>query len=191
MVIETRDRLTAGSNRVERVLSLEIRSRFFGFAVFESGQIVDWGVRGFASGSAGRRVAVKKFATLVKLYVPSVVVARQTRRARQESSKSSQGVVRAFRRESEFRSTEFVMLDRSEVREVFARIGMNNKQARALFIVERFTPLKSKLPRARRKWEPERQIFTVFDAVATEIAYEARAGPRVGTALGRHPRLLG
>jgi len=174
MVIQARNRLASETNASERHLAIEIRSRLFGFAVFEAGKIIDWGIRGFASGATGRKIAIKKFMFLLKLYAPSIIIARRTRRARHESSRSSALVLKGFRREVERRSTVLVILDRQEVREFFARNRINNKQGRAVFITERFAQLKSKLPRARKKWEPERQIFTMFDAVATGMALEGR-----------------
>jgi hypothetical protein len=171
MAIEARDRLTGDTNPAERHLSLEIRSSLFGFAVFESGTIVDWGIRGFAPSRTGRSVAVKRFVVLVRLYMPSVIIARQTRQARHESSKSSGLVLKAFTKEAERRASAFITLRRSEVREFFSRHGMKNKQARAVFIAEHFSQLRPKVPRTRKKWESERQIFTVFDAVASEMAF--------------------
>lgn len=177
MVVQARDRLTSETNAAERLLALEIRSRFFGFAVFEGGDIIDWGIRGFVPGRAGRKAAMKKFVALLKLYAPPIVIARRTRRARHESSRRSALFLRVFRREVECHSTAFVIVDRKEVREYFARHGIHNKQGRAGFIIERYAQLKSKLPRPRKKWEPEPQIFTVFDAVATGMAFEGRSLP--------------
>ena len=64
------------------------------------------------------------------------------------------------------------------MREYFVGRGHHNKQEIATVISDRFSQLKSRLPPARKKWEPERQIFAVFDAIATAVVCNAETSPR-------------
>jgi hypothetical protein len=172
MAGETTDRIVAGLQRDGRNLAIEIRSGYFGFAVFERGKLVDWGNRGFSSSIKKTEVATKRFAMLLKLYAPEIVVARTTRRVRHRSSLVSARVLTAFRREAQRRSMTLLVINRAEVRKFFSPHGVHNEDTSAMFLAERFSQLKHQVPRARKKWEPQQKIFAVFDAVAIGLAFE-------------------
>ncbi len=179
MVTEAAHRLENEETRShERKLALEIRSRRFGFAVIQGTDLLDWGVRTFPFGVAGAEVAIGRLAVLLKLYAPSTVFARRTRRVRGESSENAAHIFRTIRGELKRRSVRFEVLARADVREYFVGRGHHNKQEIATVISDRFSQLKSRLPPARKKWEPERQIFAVFDAIATAVVCNAETWPR-------------
>jgi hypothetical protein len=156
--------------KVERRLSLEIRSWKFGYAVFEGTKLLDWGVCRFPAG--GIAAAVRKLAFLLKTYAPSLVITRSTRSTQHRSSKSATGLIREIRRELDRRSVGFVVATRRDVREFFDLRGYRTKIEIAAAVADRFGELKSRLPRSRKPWDPERNIVAVFDAVATAIALE-------------------
>jgi len=60
----------------KRILAIDLRSRSFGFAVFEGPtRLLDWGVRSFRHGVNSVRVPVyKKFAELMNDSSPSAIV---------------------------------------------------------------------------------------------------------------------
>jgi hypothetical protein len=158
--------------KAERRLALEIRSQFFAFAVIQGDALIDWGTRGFPVPAHARRTAVKRVASLLRLYAPAIVISRPTRDTSHGSSRIAAGILNAIRKEVENRSRPFTILGRDGVRQFFARHGIRNKWGRAALAAMRFNVLESKLPRPRKKWESERQILAVFDAVATAIAAE-------------------
>jgi hypothetical protein len=163
----------------ERWLALEIRSWKFGFAVQEGPRLLDWGVRRFPAG--GTAAAIRRLAFLLKTYAPSVVIARGTRRVEHRSSDSAVRLIRVIRSELERRSVRFVVLARGDVRDFFARRGYGNKDEIASAVADRFGQLKSRLPRSRKPWDPERSIAAVFDAVATAMAVEGSQEPTADT----------
>src|SRR2546428_6654194 len=62
-----------------RVIALDVRSRSFGFVVFEGpNEILDWGVRSFRSGAnAVKAPAATKLLSLLDEFTPSAVVIRE------------------------------------------------------------------------------------------------------------------
>ncbi len=176
MAIEAAHRVT-DSYPTERELALEIRPRRFAFAVLQEGNLADWGVRAFPPGTAGLNLVIRKLSFLLKIHTPSVVIARRTRRAKHKSSENAAQVLRKIRHELNRRSVPFAVLARRDVREAFARQGCHTKHDIAAIIADTFGQLKPKLPRRRKAWDPERQIVSVFDAIATAIAFRRGSLP--------------
>jgi hypothetical protein len=164
---------------VERLLALEIRSWKFGYAVLEGTKLVDWGVCRFPAGAVA--AAIRRLAFLLKTYAPTVVIARRTRRAKHRSSQSAVHLIRRIRLELERRSTRFVVLSRGDVRKFFAHGGHLTKAEISTVVADRFDHLKSRLPRSRKPWDPERHVVVVFDAVATAIAFDGLGEPTPDT----------
>jgi len=163
-------------SQAEAVLSLEIRSRRFAFAVLEQNQILECGAREFPSGPAGRKIALKKLAFLLRVYSPSRAIARRTRRVDDPSSQSSARLLSAIRRELDRRGVPCVILKRADISEFFAGQGCPTKHDIAVHLADRFPVLREKLPRPRKKWEPEWWVLAVFDAAGTAVAYEGMGG---------------
>ena len=156
---------------VERLLALEIRSWKFGYAVIEGANVLDWGVCWFPTGEAS--IAVHRLAFLLKIYAPSMLIARRTRRANHESSKSAAQVLRSIGDDLKRRSKRFVVLARRDVQKFFAEQGCRNKREIAEVVANRFSQLNPRIPRLRKAWDPESGITAVFDAVATAVVFEA------------------
>jgi hypothetical protein len=182
MVIEAAHRLGSDESTFdERVLAVEIRSRKFGFAVLQGTDLLDWGVRGFPAGAQGLEAAIGRLVFLLRLYAPSTVTARRTRRVRDESSKRASRVLRRIRTELKRRSVPFIVIARHDVRKFFAGHGCRTKQQVAAVIADSFGQLKLRLPRLRKPWEPERNIVVVFDALATAVAFNVLREPTADT----------
>jgi hypothetical protein len=180
MAPEPTDRLSYDERKTgERQLALEIRSRKFAFAVLERSELIDWGSCRFASGSPKSAVD-RRLAFLLKLYAPSLVIARSPRRVKDERSNNAFGVFRQVRAELERHSIPFVVFGNREVPRFFAERGYTNKSQVAASIADQFSPLRSRLPRPRRPWDPERRIVAVFDAVATAFMFNALHATTIG-----------
>jgi hypothetical protein len=106
-----------------------------------------------------------------------MVIARRTRGANHESSKSAAQVLRRIGDDLKRRSMRFVVLARRDVRKFFSEQGCKNKHERAMAVAEIFCQLKPRVPRLRKAWDPESPITTVFDAVATAVVFEAFQEP--------------
>lgn len=164
---------------VERQLALEIRSWKFGYAVLEGTKLLDWGVCRFRAGAVA--AAIRRLAFVLKTYAPTSAIARGTRRAKRGSSKSAVHLIRGIRLELECRSIRFFVLARRDVRAFFAQRGYVTKAEIASVVADQFGQLKSRLPRSRKPWDPERHVVVVFDAVATAIAFEGFGELTAGT----------
>jgi hypothetical protein len=162
-----------GALPTERELALEIRPRRFAFGMLEGGALVDWGGRAFPPGAAGLKVAIHKLSVLLKIHAPSVVIARRPRQVKHRSSERAALVFANIQQELERRSLPFAVLTREDVHDAFERQGYRTKHEIAATIADRFDQLKPKLPRRRKAWDPERQIMSVFDAIATAIAFNS------------------
>lgn len=156
----------------ERLLALEVRSQKFAFAVIQGSELIDWGARGFRSGAPEAKAAMDRFAFLLKLYAPSMVITRQTRRAKDKSSQNALRVFRMIRGELKRRSVPFEALARTDVRKFFSERGCKNKHEIAAIVADQFSQLKSRLPRSRKPWDPEPPIVAVFDAIAIAFAFD-------------------
>jgi len=169
MAGEPTNRLT-GVNSTERWLALEIRSWKLGFIVLEGNDLLEWGTRRFRPGVMS--TAIHKLAFLLRIYAPSIVITRSTRRAKHPSSSDAAHLLRSFCQELELRSVPFVVLSRDEVRNSFVQQGYTSKNEIARVVAGRFERLTPRIPRSRKPWDPERGMVVVFDAAATAIAFE-------------------
>ena len=176
MAYEPADRVTIEKeSQSERLLALEIRSWKFGYAVVEGTGVLDWGVAWFPTGESS--IAIQRLAFLLKIHAPSTIIARRTRSANHESSKSAAQVLRRIGDDLKRRSVRFAVLARRDVRKFFVEQGCRNKHDIAVAVADRYSQLKPRIPRFRRAWDPESGITAVFDAVATAVAFEALQGP--------------
>ncbi len=175
MARESASRLTAKVKSTERRLALEIRSWKFGYVVIQGCELLDWGVCRFPRGDV--TVAIRKFSFLLTTYVPSIVITKRTRRAKHRSAPKATHLLQAFRRELKAQSIPFAILRRADVRDYFIQQGCTSKDGVARIVAERFDRLKSRIPRSRKPWDPERSMVAVFDAAATAIAFENLRAP--------------
>lgn len=156
-------------------MALEIRSRRFGFAVLDGGELLDWGVRYYPSGLSRIETALKSLAFVLRLYEPSIVVFRRPRAVGDESSRHASHVFAAVRHRLEERLIPYIIARRADVRESLARQGFHTKYDIACALAQRFSQLKGLLPSPRKTWEHERHVMVVFDAIATAIACETES----------------
>lgn len=171
MAHESAHRLTKLKTALdERQLALEIRSWNFGFAVLEGSNLLEWGVCRFPGGQLA--AAIRGLRRLMRIYAPSIIIARRTRRAKSGSSEKAARLLRKISGELQRHSVTFVVLTRADVRNFFVENGCANKYQIAVAVADRFERLKSRIPRPRKPWDKERGIVPVFDAAATAIAFD-------------------
>ncbi len=159
--------------RVEkRVIALDVRSRNFGFVVFEgANEILDWGVRSFRSGANAVKVpAREKLLALLDEFTPSAVVIRE--RAAGRSTKKPQ-LLSIIERQARSRRIPVRFITPRDVNRAFVGFE-SNKYEVASVLAKQFPTLASKLPPMRKCWQSEDYRMSIFDAAAVGVAYFAR-----------------
>src|SRR5579871_5998880 len=152
---------------LERQLALEIRSRRFGFVLSEGSSLLDWGARRCVDAET----AARKVRLLLTFYEPGVVVVRQMRRTSRQSRSVAIDALRRIRIEIRQHGTKFILINRKVVQNFFAGNGCRTKHEIASRLADQFPMLKGILPKPRRPWSPEPHATVVFDAIATDVAY--------------------
>ena len=160
----------------KRILAIDLRSRSFGFAVFEGPtRLLDWGVRSFRHGVNAVRVPVyKKFAELMNDSSPSAIVVRK---ASVESGKKA-AMRQALAMQAEKHHILVALLSRRVIKSSF--VGSNrNKYTIAVALAKQLPELAPKLPPQRKIWKSEDYRMSIFDAAALGVAYFSRGEKRV------------
>jgi len=153
-------------------MALDVRSRRFGFAIFEGpNELLDYGVKGFRTRVDTVQFSPRqKLATLFEDFNVATVVWRgpASGTSRQKSS-----IVDALQRESLDRRISVKLVTRGVVKKAFA--GSNrSKYEIASALAQQFPALDSKLPSKRKCWQSEIHRMSMFDAAALGVAYFAR-----------------
>ena len=164
----------------KRILAIDLRSRSFGFAVFEGPtRLLDWGVRSFRQGTNAVKIpASLKFAGLMDEFSPSAIVFRK----RDVGTKKRVEMHSALLGEAEKRRIPIRLLFPRAVKTSFP--GCNrNKYTIATALAEQLPELASRLPDKRKIWKSEDYRMGIFDAAAVGVAYFGRQKPSHGVAV--------
>ena len=160
------------SNDERRVIALDVRSRNFGFVVFEGpNEILDWGIRSFRSGgNAVKTPAASKLLSLLDEFSPSAVVIRERPIGRAEKKPKLLSIIE---RQVRNRRIPLRLVTPQDVNRAF--IGFeSNKYEVASVLARQFPTLASKLPPKRKCWQSEDYRMGIFDAAAVGVAYFVR-----------------
>ena len=154
----------------KRVIAFDVRSRNFGFVVYEGpNEVLDWGVRSFRSGTnAVKTPAAKKLLSLLDEFTPSAVVIRERGIGSTKKPKLLSIIERQVRR----RSIPVRFITPREVNRAFVGFE-SNKYEVASALARQFPGLASKLPPIRKCWQSEDYRMGIFDAAAAGVAYFA------------------
>ena len=173
---------TGSSGRIigQRLISLEVRSRRFGFAVFQGEQLIDYGSCGYPAGKQAAPTAVRRMASLLDLHAPATVIARQTRRVRDCWSRQAANVLRTVRAELQRRGTPLGIVARREIISCFAKAGISKKHNIARAVAGRFPELQWRVPSNRKPWDRESDVMVIFDAAATFVTWSGGLTPMDG-----------
>jgi hypothetical protein len=156
------------ANRSERILAVDVRPRWFGFAVFDGPtQLLDFGVPRIMSIMRGEACLIR----LINTYWPTLIVIRKTfPRARRH-----RWIVWAYIRLIVQLSHRFsIRVDRISDRQLqryFASQGVDNKEEAAALLARQFPELSWKVPPVRKRWHHEHKNMPIFDAVALGEAH--------------------
>jgi hypothetical protein len=151
-----------------RIVAVDIRSRRFGYAVFEMPvRLLDSGVSRFAS----PEIAAVRIEALCGMFRPSLIVIGKEAARHGRNYPKAVAARRALRNEAARQFIPIVTLGRRGVQNWFHQHGNRGKYAIASFLANRFPELSWKLPPRRKPWHPEPWSLCLFDAVALGLAY--------------------
>jgi hypothetical protein len=149
--------------RHKRILAVDLRARWLGYAVFEvPTRLLDFGL--VRVSSVGRKE--RHFTRLLEWFRPRLVLMRGGR---------LRSGTRAFQRSVVQLSARLSMpVERVSNRALgrhFHRLGLRNKEQRASILARQFPELSWKVPPPRKRWQHEHQNMPIFDAVAVGVAH--------------------
>jgi lipase chaperone LimK len=165
--------------RKDRLLALEIRSRWTGFVGIEAAaRLTEWGRR-------KHKVKGSKFADLVKrridaildLWLPARIVVRTRPIRSPKARRRISTIVSVVRREARKNSIEFRAISAKDVRQFFAARQCKSKYQIATLIARQFPELSWRLPPKRKSWKAEDHRMVIFDAAATALAFLNKSPP--------------
>ena len=156
-----------------RVLILDLRSRRFGYVIFEGPHtLLDWGIRTYTEGkhsSLGRRLN-----DLKSMFAPSVILVRNA----VERNPIGQAAIRlALHNLMAFAKRALVtvlLIDESSRRGFFSREAKVNKHDIARMMAAQFPELSWRLPPKRKPWQSEPTRQSIFDAASLGVFYFAQ-----------------
>lgn len=153
-----------------RVIALDVRSRSFGFVVFEGpNEILDWGIRSFRSGGNAVTIpAASKLLSLLDEFSPSAVVIRERPTGR--AAKKKPKLLSIIERQVRNRRIPLRFITPRDVNRAFVGFE-SNKYEVASALAKQFPTLASKLPPKRKCWQSEDYLMGIFDAAAAGVAY--------------------
>jgi hypothetical protein len=142
-------------------LAIDLRSRRFGYVVFEDTVLVDFGTRI----NEDSRLLIDELPTLLKKFTPMAVVVRLPRHSRMRHK------IRAITAKARNGKMRFRVLDSKQVKRYYRQIGASNKNAVATLISSRIPELEPLIPALRKNYDAEHNRQTLFDALATGVCY--------------------
>jgi len=155
-------------NQDKRILAIDLRSRSFGFVVFEGPtRLIDWGARSFRQGvNAVKIPASAKFIDLLDEFSPSAIVLRKTA----VDSKRRHAMRKALLGRAEKCRVPIHFLSLHTVKNAFPDCN-RNKYTIAEALAKRLPELAPRLPGVRKIWKSEDYRMSIFDAAALGVAY--------------------
>src|SRR6266404_1900265 len=158
----------------KRILAIDLRSRSFGFAVFEGPtRLLDWGVKSFRQGVNEPTIpASEKLAALMDDSSPSSIVLRK----RDSETKKRSEMHNALVREATKRRISIRLFSRSDVKSAFPDCN-RNKYTIAAALTKQLPELTPRLPQVRKIWKSEDYRMSIFDAAALGVTYFSRRKP--------------
>jgi hypothetical protein len=163
----------------DRVLALEVRSRWTGFVGIEAAaRLTEWGRR-------KHKVKGSKFAILVKsridaildVWLPTTIVVRTRPIRSPKARRRINTIMSVVRQRARSNSIAFRAISANDVRQFFAGRQCKSKYQIAALIARQFPELSWRLPPKRKSWRAEDHRMVIFDAAATALAFLNKSPP--------------
>lgn len=167
--------ITNAKNRdASTVIAIEPRTKRFGFACMQAGELLDWGLQVIRVKSRSEHVIAARVAGLLEKYSPDVVVLPLVGVGGDYRGQRVIALVEAISREAARRGIAVQRLAAQTVQDRFAkRYGsrLRNKTELRLLVTSQFPELQAYALRTRRTWDSEQHYAPLFAAVAMAIAW--------------------
>ena len=142
----------------------------FAYVVLERCKIpVAWGQRDIRGNKNER--SVKEVAQVVEERRPDVLVIRKCAEYMADRCKRINELVRQLVELGKEEGIEVAVYSRTQIREVFRKIGVVTKHEIALAIIDLFPEFGKAKPRPRKAWEHEDYRMGVFNAMSLIYTY--------------------
>jgi hypothetical protein len=156
-----------------RALTLDIRPRRFGYAIFEGPHLLlDWGIR--THGDDERSSLERSLNNLRSMFGPSVILVRKAAESGRITQPRTLRALRIVKHFAKRRLVRVQLVDASSLRNFFSRDATANKHDIARMIADRFPELSWRLPPKRKPWQSEPKRQSIFDAASLGVFYFAQ-----------------
>jgi hypothetical protein len=150
----------------ERILSISLTYRGFGFIIFEDAKIiVDWGHASVFNHDP--EIFEKRIATLIEYNLIETVLSYPTHRRPTQIQKN----ISSLKKICKLHGVKTKFLSKKNVTDTFEPLGAYTKYQRAGLIVEYLPELSYKLPPKRKPWQSEDLRMSIFDAACLALSY--------------------
>jgi hypothetical protein len=151
---------------------MDLRSRGFGFAVFEGHrQLLDYGTRSLSTQNlADNQAPLRSLLELIRLWSPSAIIIKKERWEAIQSDTRSKEVAAAIVRIAGTCSLSIKLLEQKLIEATFKVMECTNKYDIAQSLARIFPELTWQVPPARKPWESEHHRMSIFDAIALGLA---------------------
>jgi hypothetical protein len=158
---------------IQRVLSLDLRARRFGYVVFEGPHaLLDWGTRTHAEGESS--LLEHRLNSLRSMFAPSIILVRKTRETHPGGQSMIRHPLRAVKALAKRVMVVVRVIEGSSLRTYFAKEAKVNKHEIAKMVADQFPELSWRLPPKRKPWETEPARQSIFDAASLGVFYFAQ-----------------
>jgi hypothetical protein len=158
---------------LRRVLTLDLRSKRFGYVVFEGPHtLLDWGTRTY--GDEERSSLDWRLKNLQSSFAPSVILARQITERHRFTQPTRRRAFHSLKALAKRMLITVHLIDESKLRGFFSRETKVNKHDIAQMIAGRFPELSWQLPPKRKPWQSEPTRQSIFDAASLGVFYFAQ-----------------
>lgn len=160
-------------SQVNRIVSLDIRSKTMAHAVFDGPlQLLDFGV----SGSTQPGFQVSRVEKLMRKFQPELIVLRKVPAGSKRDNPSVQAAIKSIRSQARRLAVPVASTEKRFIDQTFRQHCKPTKYQVALLLSAGFTALQWYMPRKRKIWMPEDRRMQYFDAAALGLAYFASVG---------------
>ncbi len=157
-----------------RVLAIDLRLHRSGFAIYEGPRrLLDYGTTAVPFERAEN--STSRFADLLKISLPSVIVVRKDRWEGMVAHPQAKLLIEMLASEADARGIEIRLLDQDAIKSTFRNLNCETKAEISSALSRFFPDLVWQLPPQRRIWDAEHPRQSVFDAIALGFVYWQQA----------------
>jgi hypothetical protein len=160
---------------MNRVISISLSPRGFGYAVFEGAELIDWGLKG-TSRLRGRHRdwCVRQAERLMEDFVPEILVLEDYCDVRYRRGRAVKHLLARVATRAAAHGVKVRRVPKSRLGRLSWDEARPTKYQIAVTVARRFPELTWRLPPVRKPWMSEDARMAIFGAVALALAYYGR-----------------